>query len=225
MGDWELVQIGGRALTGAGLVMADWAAVSAPAARDERSPVLATAEQAEAWARCVSFVHGETDSAIGLRIGHAGPRGTGRALAASQAPGCDVVSDSDMAEVCELFARAAAFADRAGFDLIELDLAEGHLLADFLSSQSNRREDDYGGPLASRQRFPLKVVEAVRSAWPSDKPVAARLGAREGSGPGLSADEAVVVAAELSRRGMRSGHCDTVGWGAPRASICRRASQ
>ena len=71
--------------------------------------------------------------------------------------------------MCEAFAEAARRAAGAGFDVLELDMGHGYLLASFLSPESNRREDEYGGDLGGRLRFPLQVLDAVREAWPEDR--------------------------------------------------------
>ena len=75
-----------------------------------------------------------------------------------------------MTSVCDAFAAAARRAAGAGFDVLELDMGHGYLLASFLSPESNRREDEYGGDLAGRLRFPLQVLDAVREAWPQEQP-------------------------------------------------------
>jgi anthraniloyl-CoA monooxygenase len=69
---------------------------------------------------------------------------------------------ADMDRVREEFVRATQMADEAGFDLLELHLAHGYLLASFLSPLTNRRRDDYGGSLENRLRYPLEVLDAVR---------------------------------------------------------------
>ena len=62
-------------------------------------------------------------------------------------------------------------AEEAGFDVIELHMAHGYLLATFLSPLTNRREDEYGGTVEGRLRYPLEVLRAVRQAWPAAKPI------------------------------------------------------
>ena len=74
---------------------------------------------------------------------------------------------------------AARGALQAGFDLLELHMAHGYLLSSFLSPLSNLRDDEYGGSLAGRARFPLEVLDACRAVWPSDRPVSVRISATD----------------------------------------------
>jgi anthraniloyl-CoA monooxygenase len=80
-----------------------------------------------------------------------------------------------------------------GFDMLELHMAHGYLLAGFISPVTNRRTDEYGGSLANRLRFPLEVFDAVRAAWPEDRPMAVRLSATDWIPGGLSAVDAVEI--------------------------------
>jgi anthraniloyl-CoA monooxygenase len=101
---------------------------------------------------------------------------------------------ADMDQVAEDFVRATAMADEAGFDLLELHLAHGYLLASFISPLTNRRADQYGGPLAHRMRYPLEIVSQVRAAWPAAKPLSARISAVDWAPGGMEAAHSVDVA-------------------------------
>lgn len=107
-----------------------------------------------------------------------------------------------IARVTEAFVRAAKRAERAGFDYVELHGAHGYLMHEFLSPFSNRREDEYGGPLENRMRLLLEVARAVRAALPNRMPVGARLSASEWTDGGFSPDEAVVAARALKEAGV-----------------------
>jgi anthraniloyl-CoA monooxygenase len=96
-------------------------------------------------------------------------------------------------------------AHTAGFDLLELHVAHGYLLASFVSPLTNRRDDEYGGSLANRLRFPLEVFDAVRAAWPAARPMSVRLSATDWRPGGLEPAEAVEVA-----RALRVHGCDIV---------------
>jgi anthraniloyl-CoA monooxygenase len=82
-----------------------------------------------------------------------------------------------------------------------LDLAHGHLLGGFLSPLANRRHDEFGGSLEGRLRFPLRVVEAVRAAWPDDRPLWAALTVTDWAPGGLAPEEAVAAARALAGHG------------------------
>jgi 2,4-dienoyl-CoA reductase-like NADH-dependent reductase (Old Yellow Enzyme family) len=86
--------------------------------------------------------------------------------------------------------------------VIELHAAHGYLLHQFLSPLSNRRDDEYGGPLENRMRFPLEVARAVRAAWPEDKPLFLRLSAVDGSRTGITLDDSAAFARELRAVGV-----------------------
>jgi anthraniloyl-CoA monooxygenase len=112
----------------------------------------------------------------------------------------------DLDRVRDDFAAAAGRAAEAGFDLLELDAAQGHLLASFLSPLANRREDELGGSAEARLRYPLEVVEAVRTAWPTHRPLAVRIAVSDAHARGLQPDEAVAAARRLAEAGVDLFH-------------------
>jgi anthraniloyl-CoA monooxygenase len=112
---------------------------------------------------------------------------------------------ADMDRVRDDFVRATHMAEEAGFDLVEIHFAHGYLLGTFLSPLTNRREDEYGGDLANRLRFPLEVFRAVRAAWPAHKPISVRVSATDWKDGGFDADQAVEVA-----RALREAGCDVL---------------
>jgi anthraniloyl-CoA monooxygenase len=107
----------------------------------------------------------------------------------------------DMDEVRNQFVRSTEMGARAGFDLLELHCAHGYLLAGFISPVTNRRTDEYGGPLANRLRYPLEVFDAMRQVWPAAKPMTVRISATDWVEGGLSPAESVDVARAFSERG------------------------
>ena len=96
-------------------------------------------------------------------------------------------------------------ADAAGFDMLELHMAHGYLLASFISPLTNLRTDAYGGLLELRLRYPLEVFDAVRAAWPAGKPISVKISATDWAPGGTTADDAVRIAARLRAHG-----CDAV---------------
>jgi anthraniloyl-CoA monooxygenase len=115
------------------------------------------------------------------------------------------MSRAEMEQVIGEHVRATRLAIEAGFDLLEIHMAHGYLLASFISPLTNRRHDAYGGPLANRMRFPLEVFDAVRAAWPKAQPMSVRISAVDWSPGGLEPDDAVAVARMLQEHG-----CDLV---------------
>lgn len=92
-------------------------------------------------------------------------------------------------------------AERIGYDLLELHAAHGYLLNQFLSPLSNQRTDEYGGDLQKRMRYPLEVFEAVRKAWPAEKPLGVRVSAVDWVEDGATIEDTVVFAKELKALG------------------------
>src|SRR6202050_2262544 len=104
---------------------------------------------------------------------------------------------ADMDKVRDDFVRATLFGEAAGFDMLELHMAHGYLLASFLSPLTNRRTDEYGGSVENRMRFPLEVFAAVRAAWPQKRPMSVRVSATDWAPGGLSDEDMVLIASAL----------------------------
>ena len=103
------------------------------------------------------------------------------------------------------FVRAAEMADAAGFDLIELHFAHGYLLSSFISPLTNQRDDEYGGSVENRMRFPLEILDSVRSSWPTGKPISVRISAVDWAPDGLRPEDAVEIG-----RMLKEHACDIV---------------
>ncbi|PRX48630.1 anthraniloyl-CoA monooxygenase [Prauserella shujinwangii] len=221
--DFHLVHLGGKALGGAGLVMTEMVCVSEPGRITPGCTGLYTAEQEDAWRRVVDFVHEFTSARIGVQLGHSGRKGSTRLMwegmdeplpegnwavcgpspipysPAAQVP--RELTTREMAAIRDEFAASARSAHRAGFDLLELHCAHGYLLSSFLSPLTNRRTDAYGGSLAARLRYPLEVFDAVREAWPPEKPMTVRISATDWCEGGIDADDAVEIARAFAEHG------------------------
>ncbi len=216
-GDFHLAHLGARALGGAGLVIAEMTCVSADARITPRCPGLYLPEHTRAWARIVDFVHAASDAKIGIQLGHAGAKGSTRPMwegidqplahgnwplvAASPQQylaGVSQVarqaSQADMAQIEADFVRATLAAGEAGFDWLELHCAHGYLLSSFISPLTNRRDDEYGGSLENRCRFPLRVFAAVRAAWPAHLPISVRISSHDWVDGGITPMDAVEIA-------------------------------
>jgi anthraniloyl-CoA monooxygenase len=112
---------------------------------------------------------------------------------------------ADMDKVIADFVQAVERGIRAGFDMVELHAAHGYLLASFISPLTNRRTDAYGGGIENRMRFPLEVFRAMRSAWPTEKPMSVRISATDWAEGGLTDAEATEVARLFAEAG-----CDLI---------------
>ncbi|WP_329312728.1 FAD-dependent monooxygenase [Streptomyces sp. NBC_01278] len=209
-GDFDLVHLSTRAVGGSGLVLAGMTAVSAAGRATPGCPGLYTDEQEAAWRRITDFVHGQSDTCLGIQLTHAGRRaeaGEEPPIAASalawdeRSPVPREATRADMDLLVRDFVRAARRADRAGFDVLELQYGHGQLLSGFLSPLTNLRTDEYGGGLAGRLRFPLEVLAAVREVWPAGKALLVRISAADWAEGGLSEADAVAVARALAESG------------------------
>jgi anthraniloyl-CoA monooxygenase len=232
VGDWHLVHLGARAVGGAGLVIAEMTDVSPEGRITTACAGLWSEAHAGAWRRVVDFVHARSAAKIGIQLAHAGRKASMRhpwagedsplpgdeggwtALAPSAVPyrsgwpAPREMGRADLERVREAFAAAARRAESAGFDWLELHFAHGYLLSSFLSPFANFRDDEYGGSLANRMRYPLEVFAAVRAAWPAGKPMSVRISATdwfEEEGRGTTLEESVALSRELKQAG-----CDVI---------------
>jgi anthraniloyl-CoA monooxygenase len=225
--DWHLVNLGSRAVGGAALVVAEMTDVSREGRITPGCTGMYKPEHVTAWRRIVDFVHAHSAARVALQLAHAGRKGSTRRLwegideplpegnwplisasaipyhPYSQVP--KAMDRADMERVRDHFVRAARMAEDAGFDMLELHVAHGYLLASFVSPLTNTRTDDYGGSLANRMRYPLEVFDAVRAVWPAPKPVSVKISATDWAEGGLSVEDAVGVARLLREHG-----CDIV---------------
>jgi anthraniloyl-CoA monooxygenase len=232
-GEFHLVHLGARALGGAGMVVAEMTCTSPDARITPGCPGLWNDAQAAAWKRIVDFVHRETDARIAMQLGHAGPKGSTCApwehdgddkplpqgnwplVAASALPYLPdgqrprAMTRADMDRVRDDFVAATKRAAAAGFDWLELHCAHGYLLSSFISPLTNRRDDEYGGPLANRLRYPLEVFAAVRAAWPQDRPMSVRISAHDWVDGGITPADAVEIARAFKAAGADMIDCSS----------------
>jgi anthraniloyl-CoA monooxygenase len=222
---WHLVHYGHLALGGAGLVYTEMTCVSPEGRITPGCTGLWNDAQREAWRSIVDFVHERTPAKICLQLGHSGrkgstqlgwekmdhplPSGNWPLMAPSALPYFPGLSQTpiemtreDMDKVCDDFVRAARLGMEAGFDMLELHMAHGYLLASFLSPLTNIREDLFGGDIAGRLRYPLEVLEAVRAEWPSDKPLSVRISATDWADEGLTEKDLLAIARALKQAGV-----------------------
>ncbi|MRW86279.1 bifunctional salicylyl-CoA 5-hydroxylase/oxidoreductase [Pseudoduganella sp. FT26W] len=232
VGDYHLAHLGARALGGAALVFAEMTCVSADARITPFCPGMYAPEHTQAWKRIVDFVHQNTDAAIALQLGHAGAKGSTRAMwdgidqpldkdnwplvSASPQQYLQGVSQTaremtvqDMDRILADFVLATLAADEAGFDWLELHCAHGYLLSSFISPLTNQRNDEYGGSLENRCRYPLRVFAAMRDAWPAHKPMSVRISAHDWVEGGITPDDAVRIASLFKAAGADMIDCSS----------------
>ena len=206
VGDWHFVHLGARAAGGAALVMVEQ----------------------RAFERIVRFAHEEGDGVkIGLQLGHSGPKGSTQLgweqideplpsdnwplLSASALPYGEqnqvprAMTRADMDAMTAAFVDSTRRAAAAGFDWLELHCAHGYLLSAFICPLTNQRTDAYGGSLENRCRYPLEVFQAMRAAWPADRPMSVRISAHDWAPGGNTPDDAVAIA-----RLFKAAGCDVI---------------
>jgi anthraniloyl-CoA monooxygenase len=190
-----------------------------------------TPEQEAAWARIVAFAHAQSSARIGLQLGHSGRKGSTKLMwegideplpegnwevvgpsAVPYSPENQVpreLSRTELDAITAEFVACARAGARTGFDLLELHCAHGYLLSSFLSPLSNRRADEYGGPLENRLRYPLEVFDAVRAAWPAERPMSVRISATDWYEGGTDVEDAVAIARAFAEHGADAIHVST----------------
>ena len=231
-GDFHLVHLGARAMGGAGLVFAEMACVSPEGRITPGCPGTYSDEQKQAWKRISDWIHANTDAKFAMQIGHAGAKASTRLawdgidlpleqgnwpiMAASEQQYLQGVSQiskamtrADMDEVLQQFVQGAQMAADIGVDWLELHCAHGYLLSSFISPLTNHRNDEYGGSLANRLRYPLEVFKAVRAVWPKDKPMSVRISAHDWVPGGTTPEDAVEIAKAFKAAGADLIDCSS----------------
>ena len=234
-GDWHLIHLGQLAISGAGLLILEATAVSPEGRISPQDLGLYSDANEAGLARILGAVRAHAPIALAMQISHAGRKASSRAPwdggtqigpeepggwqteAPSAVPHADTeatpmaLDHAGLARVRADFAATARRAARLGLDGIELHAAHGYLLHQFLSPLANRRSDEYGGSLENRMRFPLEVFDAVRAAFPADKPVWARISATDWVPGGWDIDGTLALSQALKARGCAAIHVTTGG--------------
>lgn len=220
--DWHLVHYGSLAKGGAGLVFTEMTDISSDARITPGCAGIWNDEQEAAWLKISRFIHAHTGAKFVMQLGHAGAKGATKVpwewhpdrlddpldpedrwpLVSASPLAYDHYSDTPvqldrdgMDDIRDQFVAATLRADRAEFDMLELHAAHGYLIASFITPILNKRNDEYGGSLENRLRFPLEVFSAMRAAWPEGKPMSVRISAHDWMGDaGIAENEAVEIA-------------------------------
>ena len=223
--DWHFVHWGQLLMSGAGLFTIEATAVTGDGRitpgclglYDDACEAALTRTLARARRQCPPI-------AVGMQLAHAGRKGSshvpweGGQLIPLDAGGWMPVAPSalphapheeppaaldarGLAAIRDAFVASARRADRAGIDALELHMAHGYLLHEFLSPIANARTDAYGGSFDRRIAFPLEVFDAVRGAWPVARPLGVRLSCTDWVDGGLTLDESIEFARRLVARG------------------------
>jgi anthraniloyl-CoA monooxygenase len=218
--DWHFQHYTSRAVGGLGLILTEMTAVSETGRITEGCAGIYTENQVMAWKRITSFVHQYTQTKIGIQLGHSGRKGCSKIPWEAQFQGnkWELLSASafpfnensdcpkemtleDMQLVKNQFVQAAKNAYEAGFDMIELQAHHGFLLASFLSPLTNIRNDEFGGSVQNRIKYPLEVFTAIREVFPKEKPISVRISATDWAENGISEQDIFVISEAFKKAG------------------------
>ena len=222
--DWHLVHLGSHAVGGVALVMVEATAVSPEGRISPRDSGIWSDQHAEAFKRITSFVSAQ-GAEPGIQLAHAGRKASTNApwqgdrplsmqeggwqpLAPSPVafdtdyPVPREMTRADMEMVLSQFLAAAQRSLDAGFKVIELHMAHGYLLHEFLSPLANHRSDEYGGSLHNRMRLPLQVAAAVREYLPADMPLFVRISCTDWADGGWDIGQSVEFSKALKNIGI-----------------------
>jgi 2,4-dienoyl-CoA reductase-like NADH-dependent reductase (Old Yellow Enzyme family) len=231
--DWHLVHLGSHAVGGVSLVIVEATAVSPEGRISPWDSGIWSDRHAPAFKRITTFI--EQQGAVpGIQLAHAGRKastdvpwrgekplsikeGGWQPLAPSPLPFGETfavpreMTREDLEKVVSQFAAAALRSLEAGFKVIEIHMAHGYLLHEFLSSVSNQRTDDYGGSLQNRTRFPLSVARAVRESWPAGFPLFVRISCTDWVDGGWNLAQSVELSRQLKEIGVDLIDCSSGG--------------
>jgi 2,4-dienoyl-CoA reductase-like NADH-dependent reductase (Old Yellow Enzyme family) len=235
MTDWHTIHLGHLALSGAALLTIEATSVTPEGRISYGDTGLWSDENETAMAQVLESVRRWSDMPIAIQLGHAGRKAStdkpwfgGKQIAPGEENGWQTVAPSPvpfldgetapveldeagLARIRDAFADSAGRAARLGLAAVQLHGAHGYLLHQFLSPLSNRRTDEYGGSLENRMRFPLEVFDAVRAAFPSDRPVTMRVSATDWVDGGWDVEQSIAFAQALEARGCAAIHVSSGG--------------
>jgi 2,4-dienoyl-CoA reductase-like NADH-dependent reductase (Old Yellow Enzyme family) len=242
MTDWHTMHLGSLAASGAGLLMIEATGVEAIGRITPGCTALHNDEQEETFARVIDICKTYGSAKIGLQLAHAGRKasvavpwqgslplsiedGGWQTIGPSALPFAEdwhtptPMDHADLDRVSAAFVSSAKRALRVGVDVLELHMAHGYLLNAFLSPIANQRDDEYGGSLENRMRYPLEVFAAVRAAWPDDRPLGVRISATDWEEPGWTPENSVTFASKLKELGCDFVDCSSGGNTASRPPV------
>jgi anthraniloyl-CoA monooxygenase len=220
--DWHFAHYTTRALGGVGLIIAEMTAVSNNGRITLGCTGLYSQNQMVSWKKINDFIHKNTQTKIGIQLGHSGRKGAIKKpwegssepidkpwelISASPIPFNEKLatpkemSISDMNQIASEFVHATKNADEAGFDMIELQAHHGFLLASFLSPLTNNRTDEFGGSIENRLKFPIRVFTEMRNVFPKDKPMSVRISACDWADNGISEEDVIRISEAFKNAG------------------------
>ncbi|HWE75856.1 MAG TPA: NADH:flavin oxidoreductase/NADH oxidase [Stellaceae bacterium] len=235
MTDWHVIHLGHLALSGAALLTIEATAVTAEGRITYADSGLYSDACEAAMRRVLDAVRRWSDMPIAIQLAHAGRKAStevpwkGRGQIAPDHPhgwvteapsplpfgkaerAPTMLSRDDLGRLRDAFAESARRAARLDLAAVQLHGAHGYLLHQFLSPLSNQRDDEYGGSLENRMRFPLEVFEATRGAFPAGRPVTMRVSGTDWAEGGWDIEQTVAFSVALEKRGCSAIHVSSGG--------------
>jgi 2,4-dienoyl-CoA reductase-like NADH-dependent reductase (Old Yellow Enzyme family) len=231
--DFHMAHLGARAVGGVGLIMVEATGVSPEGRISPYDAGIWDKKHVEAFKPIVKFCK-SFGSAMGIQLAHAGRKastdapwlgekplnsqnGAWQTLAPSAIqfnegfPVPKEMDFNDIKKVINDFTNAAKNANDAGFDIIEIHAAHGYLINEFLSPESNKRIDLYGGPIENRARLLLEIITSIKSVWPENKPIFVRISAIDWIEGGVQLEDSVYLAKMLKKVGISLIDCSSGG--------------
>ena len=220
--NWHLVHYGSRATGGVGLILTEMTAVSSNGRITLGCAGIYNENQLIEWKKITDFIHENTQTKIGIQLGHSGRKGAIKKPwegqnepidkawelhSASPIPFSSKLATpkemtlEDMDSITAEFIQATKKAEQAGFDMIELQAHHGFLLASFLSPLINIRTDEFGGSVDNRIKFPLRVFREMRKVFPPQKPMSVRISASDWVENGISEEDVIYIANAFKNAG------------------------
>ena len=218
--DWHFQHYTSRAIGGLGLILTEMTAVSETGRITLGCTGIYNENQIDEWKKINDFIHKNTQTKIGVQLGHSGRKGATKKpweendldekwelISASAIPFNEKfatpkeITLSDMDEITSQFIQATINSEKAGFDMIELQAHHGFLLASFLSPLTNIRTDEFGGSIENRLKFPLRVFTEMRNVFPKEKPMSVRISATDWAENGISEEDVLTIATAFKNAG------------------------
>ena len=233
--DWHIIHLGHLALSGAAVLTIEATAVTPEGRISARDLGLWNDDTEAALGRVLESVRRWSDIPIAIQLAHAGRKASTRvpwegggqirpdapdgwqAVAPSAVPFVEAdhppaaLDRAALGRLRDRFAESARRAARLGLDAVQLHGAHGYLLHEFLSPLSNHREDEYGGSLENRMRFPLEVFDAVRAVVPAERPVTMRVSGTDWAPGGWDIEQTIALARALEAHGCAAIHVSSGG--------------
>lgn len=218
--DWHFQHYTSRAVGGLGLILTEMTAISETGRITEGCAGIYNENQISSWKRINDFIHKNTHTKIGIQLGHSGRKGCSKIpweesfsgekwelLSASSIPFNEnsatpkAMTLEDMNLIISQFIMATINSEKAGFDMIELQAHHGFLLASFLSPLTNKRNDEFGGSIENRLKFPLRVFTEMRNVFPKEKPMSVRISATDWAENGILEEDVLAIATTFKNAG------------------------